>query len=455
MTVKQVSIIIRCKNEEDWISHCLSAVYSQKFSNFEVIIVDSGSTDDTIRIVKSFDVDKIVHLDYFKPGYAINEGIKVSHGKFIVILSAHCVPKDGNWLGNLINNLRDKDVAGVYGRQLPVAYSGASDVRDLFITFGLDRRVQVKDYFFHNANSAISRAVWEKHPFDNEATNIEDRIWAKEAINSGYKLIYEPESEVYHHHGIHHGQSEDRRDSTFKILKQVENFDNQQLLPESLKPESRDIAALVPIRLDLEKKCDSTHFKKLIDELERNAFINHVFIIAESSNFDIYNASNKVSSVTRPSHLNKQDVSLGEVLKWSLGELNYRGYFPEYVVYANPDYIFRPSDIFNNLIKDACYKGLDSVFFGYTEYSSYWLHEENSDNYIPFGEGLAPRSEKKPLYKSLFGLGSVVRSRIIRQGKFFDNKKVGVISTDDFKYTLRISDSSMENIARSILHQSD
>ena len=56
--------------------------------SFEVIIVDSGSTDDTIRIVKSFDVDKIVKLDYFKPGYAINEGVKASNGKFIVILSA-------------------------------------------------------------------------------------------------------------------------------------------------------------------------------------------------------------------------------------------------------------------------------------------------------------------------------------------------------------------------------
>ena len=362
MTAKKVSIIIRCKNEEDWIGHCLTSVYSQNFNDFEVVIVDSGSTDDTIRIVKSFDVDKIVNLDYFKPGNAINEGIKVSNGQVIAILSAHCVPKDANWLGNLINNLQDKTVAGVYGRQLPVAYSEASDVRDLFITFGLDKRVQVKDCFFHNANSAISRAVWEKHPFDNEATNIEDRIWAKEVINSGYKLIYEPESEVYHHHGIHHGQSEGRKNSTFKILKQVENFDNQQLLPDSLKPESRDIAALIPIRQDLEKKCDFNHFENLIEELEKNVFINHVFIIAESNNFDIYDPSSKVSSVIRPGYLNKEDVSLSEVLKWSLGELNNRGYFPEYVVYANPDYIFRPNDIFTNLIKDACYKGLDSVF---------------------------------------------------------------------------------------------
>ena len=229
------------------------------------------------------------------------------------------MPKDANWLGNLINNLQDKTVAGVYGRQLPVAYSEASDVRDLFITFGLDKRVQVKDCFFHNANSAISRAVWEKHPFDNEATNIEDRIWAKEVINSGYKLIYEPESKFITITVFIMVKVKGAR-IVLKILKQVENFDNQQLLPDSLKPESRDIAALIPIRQDLEKKCDFNHFENLIEELEKNVFINHVFIIAESNNFDIYDPSSKVSSVIRPGYLNKEDVSLSEVLKWSLGE---------------------------------------------------------------------------------------------------------------------------------------
>ena len=451
MSSKKVSIIIRCKNEEDWIGHCLNAVYTQTLNDFEVIIVDSGSTDETLRIVETFNVDQIVKLRDFKPGYAINQGVRVSTGSYIVILSAHCVPKGNNWLKNLLNNLEDDGVAGVYGRQLPVAYSSASDVRDLFITFGLDKRIQVKDYFFHNANSAISRKVWETYPFDDHATNIEDRIWAKAVIKSGYKLIYEPAAEVYHHHGIHHGQSEVRSNSTFNILKEIENFDNQQFLPSSLKPQNRDISALIPIRIDLEQRCGLEHIERLINELQQTPSINHVFIIAENKDFEISHEYKKVSTLKRPSHLNNVEVSLGDVLKWSLAEINRRDQFPEYIVYANPDYVFRPPDIFDHLIKDACYKGLDSVFFGYSEYSSYWLHEENSNNYVPFGEGLLPRSAKKPLYKSLFGLGTVVRSRIIRQGKVFDDKKVGVIPTADFKYTLRISDKSMNKIAQSLI----
>ena len=40
-----VSIIIRTKNEERWITLCLNAVFSQSYKNFEVIIIDNNSTD--------------------------------------------------------------------------------------------------------------------------------------------------------------------------------------------------------------------------------------------------------------------------------------------------------------------------------------------------------------------------------------------------------------------------
>ena len=92
------SIIIRCKNEEDWIGHCLQSVYKQGLKNFEVIIVDSGSTDKTLEIVRSFKVDHIIKIKDYKPGYAINEGAKIANGEVLVMLSSHCVVKGTNWL---------------------------------------------------------------------------------------------------------------------------------------------------------------------------------------------------------------------------------------------------------------------------------------------------------------------------------------------------------------------
>ena len=48
----KVSIIIRVKNEEKWITSCLRAVFSQTYKNFEVILVDNNSSDNTIKKAK-------------------------------------------------------------------------------------------------------------------------------------------------------------------------------------------------------------------------------------------------------------------------------------------------------------------------------------------------------------------------------------------------------------------
>ena len=153
-----ISIIIRTKNEERWIGHCLLAIFQQTYKSFEVILVDNESNDYTLNIAKRFNLKKIINIKKFYPGKALNEGIRSSSGKFIVCLSAHCIPKNEFWLENLKKNFDTHDnIAGVYGRQLPVSFTGDIDKRDLMLVFGRDYRIQINDYFFHNANSMIRK----------------------------------------------------------------------------------------------------------------------------------------------------------------------------------------------------------------------------------------------------------------------------------------------------------
>ena len=166
-----ISIIIRSKNEERWIGSCLKAVSRQTHTDHEVILVDNNSTDKTVAKALQYGVT-LVRIDEFRPGAAINRGIEASRGDIIVCLSGHCIPVDEHWLANLVAGLDDEAVAGVYGRQEPLAFTPDLDKRDLLITFGLDPRVQVKDSFFHNANSAFRRSTWQNFPFDEEVTNI-------------------------------------------------------------------------------------------------------------------------------------------------------------------------------------------------------------------------------------------------------------------------------------------
>ena len=95
-----ISIIIRTKNEERWINHCLHNIYSQDVNEqTEVIIVDNLSTDSTVDRVKIFDEKiKVINIKKFLPGKAINRGIRNSSGDKIVILSAHCPVPWHLWL---------------------------------------------------------------------------------------------------------------------------------------------------------------------------------------------------------------------------------------------------------------------------------------------------------------------------------------------------------------------
>ena len=217
-----VSVIIRTKNEERWLQQCLEKIYQQSYRNFEIIIVDNESKDKTIKVAKEYKL-KIVKIKKFLPGKAINLGIAKSKGDIIICLSAHCIPLDNFWIKNLIKDLSKKNVAAVYGRQVPLPYSTPFDKRDLLNTFGLDKKIQKKDSFFHNANSAFKRKLWNNIKFDEKAVNIEDRIWAHNILKLGYHIVYEPKASVYHYHGIHQNLDEKRCLGVVNILEKLDN----------------------------------------------------------------------------------------------------------------------------------------------------------------------------------------------------------------------------------------
>ncbi len=346
----KVSIIVRTYNEERWISHCLGAIFKQDFESFEVILVDNNSTDHTVKVAKRYPVTKVVSIDKFIPGKAINDGIRVSSGNYIVCISAHCIPKDKHWLQNLYNNFDDnKKIAGVYGRQLPQAYTSDADKRDLLITFGQDKKVQVKDYFFHNANSMFSRAVWDEFPFDEEATNIEDRIWGKVVIEAGYRIVYEPTASVYHYHGLHqHGSSSNRAKGIATILDKLDE-ESTGNLPESLKPENITTASVLLVNKKIDE--NSLEFKLLTDvvkEINQAQYVDEIFIVSYNENVS---RLAKVQWIDRnQSIFNANNMNVEKLLSLSLQVIESRNIFPEVILYVNHHYPFRPENLFNNLI---------------------------------------------------------------------------------------------------------
>jgi rhamnosyltransferase len=207
MPLPLVSILIRTKNEAVFIGKSLDLVANQSVKAHQIIVVDSGSTDETVEIVQRWpDVNLIqIPAHEFTFGRSLNIGFEAVEGEVVVSLSAHAFPTDQNWLFNLIEHFHDPTVAGVYGRQLPQLDSWPPVQRD-YLSFYKDKtRIQtdvanLHDHIFSNANSAIRFQCWKHQPFDEMLTGCEDQEWAIAMLTKGFKIIYEPSAAVYHSH---------------------------------------------------------------------------------------------------------------------------------------------------------------------------------------------------------------------------------------------------------------
>jgi threonine dehydrogenase-like Zn-dependent dehydrogenase len=196
------SVIIRSFNEAEYIEDTLQAVSRQAYDDFELILIDSGSTDGTLDIAEEY-VDEIRLVDprNFTFGYSLNIGCNAATEAHLVFLSAHAIPTDDEWLGTLVDNLRDEEVAMTYSKQIGKGPTKLSEDRLFDRLFPNERkRQQSPEFFANNASSAIKRSLWEEHNFDESLTGHEDIEWAKHFIEQGYTVVYEPEACIYHIH---------------------------------------------------------------------------------------------------------------------------------------------------------------------------------------------------------------------------------------------------------------
>lgn len=197
-----ISIVIRAFNEEKHLPALFDGLASQTLTDFETIVVDSGSFDRTREIAEAR-ATRLVRIPQqdFTFGHSLNVGILAGAGRYLAIISAHTLPSSPQWLERLIEPLRQDRVAMVYGRQEGWKTSKFSEIMDFERTFGPDRKVLDPPHFFaNNANSAVKRDLWEKHRFDETLPGLEDIEWAKFWMEKGMKVVYEPAASLYHIH---------------------------------------------------------------------------------------------------------------------------------------------------------------------------------------------------------------------------------------------------------------
>jgi len=444
---EKVSIIIRTKNEERWIALCLKKIFSQNYKNIEIIIVDNFSSDKTLEKIKNFPY-KLVKIKKFLPGKALNLGINKASGSIIVCLSAHCIPVDNNWLKNLIKPLKNKSIGGVYGRQQPLPYSSTSDKRDLITIFGLDKKIQEKDPFFHNANSAFKKSTWKKINFDEKITNIEDRIWGKKIISQKLKIFYQPLASVFHWHGVHQNQNPDRASNVIKI---IENLDKDLYKKSVQDLNSLNIVAIISIKgknLVYNKK---NLVEASIKSLKETKLIKKIFINTDNLHTAKIADKYKVDKIIRPKILSKSNMDIVSVSRFALDKIEKDGIIPDYIILLSEEYPFRENNYFELMIKKIVNEGLDLILSANNEKSGFWT-QKNKDNPKLIVDGLVPRKlREKTAVRTSFGLGCIITPQNLRSGNIYKGK-VGFYKIENPISFISINKKNINNIMKKILN---
>jgi rhamnosyltransferase len=195
------SLVIRAYNEEKHIGRLLDGISHQTLTNVEIILVDSGSTDETITIAQRYPV-KILHIQPgdFTFGRSLNLGIANASHEHVVFASAHVYPVYPDWLERLLTPFADPKVAICYGKQRGGGKNLFSE-QQVFSGWYPDTSTNRQTHpFCNNANAAIRRSLWEQHSYDESLTGLEDLDWAVWAMDQGHAIAYVAEAEVIHVH---------------------------------------------------------------------------------------------------------------------------------------------------------------------------------------------------------------------------------------------------------------
>jgi len=210
----QASIIIVNWNGKHLLKECLDSVFSQSYKDFEVILVDNGSTDGSVEFVKkNYPQVKIVQ-NKSDVGYArgCNVGVKAATSDIVVLLNNDTqVEKD--WLANLIAPLERDSSIGAVGSKL-IFYDKRDYINSVgtFVSvFGFSgslgdwrpREEYSKEMeLFAPCGGAVAirrklyleiGGLYEPFFLYEDDVDLGWRIW-----NAGYRVVLAPDAIVYH-----------------------------------------------------------------------------------------------------------------------------------------------------------------------------------------------------------------------------------------------------------------
>jgi lipopolysaccharide/colanic/teichoic acid biosynthesis glycosyltransferase len=201
-----ISVIIPAKNAARTLGECLNAVLHQADmqlgQDYEVIVVDDGSTDETARIAEECKV-RVIRQSSMGPAAARNAGTRISKGSIVAFTDADCAPST-TWLMDLTRPFQNPDVVGAKGVYRTHQTAMAARFVQLEYEYKYARMRNLASIDFIDTYSAAYRKeVFLLNGGFNESfpvPSVEDQEFSFRLAAKGYRLVFEPLAVVYHFH---------------------------------------------------------------------------------------------------------------------------------------------------------------------------------------------------------------------------------------------------------------
>lgn len=213
------TVAILTYNGEDYLERILAQLRLQEVDGeFEVLVIDSGSTDSTLEIVRRFPEVRLHEIpnEEFGHGRTRNLAARLARGRFVAYLTHDAVPTTSRWLAELIAPFAiDERIVAVMGKQVPrpgcfplLKY----EIQGMFAGFGPDFGTSVfyKDPsmtdegvlsaigFYSDVNSAARREfLTDVIPY-RDVRYAEDQLFGRDLVEAGYRKAYAPRAAVEH-----------------------------------------------------------------------------------------------------------------------------------------------------------------------------------------------------------------------------------------------------------------
>lgn len=211
------SIIIVTKNQKSFLEETIPTLLKQKLEEkFEIIVVDSGSTDGAIRYIKTLPVRLVKYKGSFNCARAFNLGASKARGKYLVRLSGDCVPQDNLWLKELLAGFLDEKVGGVFGKYIISGKKGYGypdywpksrfpnklkryHIKPIFL-MGILGIGGKRAFDFTGGCCAVRKSIWKKRALNEKLIEAEDAEYSWFIHLIGYDIVCNPKAQVLHEH---------------------------------------------------------------------------------------------------------------------------------------------------------------------------------------------------------------------------------------------------------------